>query len=159
MNTVTDGIYAGKDLAQSLSSNPAGTLGEIASGFKQGFIEQTQKSTFDQTRGAAKVTTEIGAPIATGIILKGLTASTKFNLSPKIIKQMEQRGWTQAQIQEAINSGEQISAFNKANGNPSTRYVSPSTGQSVVVDNKTGQVIHVGGKDFEYGPASGDIKK
>lgn len=44
-----------------------------------------------------------------------------------------------------------------ANGHPATRYVNPDTGQSVVVDDVTGQVIHVGGPGFQYGPGSGDL--
>jgi RHS repeat-associated protein len=79
------------------------------------------------------------------------------NLSPKIIRQMEGRGWTQEQIQEAYGSGQRVNAINKANGNPATRYINPSTGQSVVVDDVTGKVIHVGGPGFLYGPGSGDL--
>jgi len=31
------------------------------------------------------------------------------------------------------------------------------TGQSVVVDTVTNEVIHVGGPGFKYGPESGDL--
>ncbi|MFQ5668641.1 MAG: RHS repeat-associated core domain-containing protein, partial [Candidatus Binatia bacterium] len=79
-------------------------------------------------------------------------------LSQKIRRQMAKRGWTEQQIQEAIqNPAKRIPAINKATGNPATRYVHPKTGQSVVVDNATGEVIHVGGPGFRYGPASGDL--
>jgi hypothetical protein len=54
-------------------------------------------------------------------------------------------------------SGKQVRAVNKATGNPATRYVHPNTGQSVVIDDVTGQVIHVGGPRFKYGPGSGDV--
>jgi hypothetical protein len=75
----------------------------------------------------------------------------------KISRQMQSRGWTDGQIDEAVTSGQQIDAVNKSNGNPSTRYVSPSTGRSVVIDNMTNEVIQVGGDGFSYGPASGDL--
>jgi len=75
----------------------------------------------------------------------------------KIAKQMGPRGWTREGIEEAVTSGNQIKAINKATGNPATRFVHPKTRQSVVVDNVTGEVIHVGGPGFKYGPGSGDL--
>jgi hypothetical protein len=33
---------------------------------------------------------------------------------------------------------------------PATRYIYPATGKSVVVDNATGEVFHVGGEGFKY---------
>ncbi len=79
------------------------------------------------------------------------------NLSSKIEGQMQQRGWTPQQIQEAFDNGEQVNAINKATGGSATRYINPTTGQSVVIGNTTGQVIHVGGPGFLYGLASGDV--
>jgi hypothetical protein len=35
--------------------------------------------------------------------------------------------------------------------------VHPTTGQSVVADNVTGEVIHVGGPGSKYDPGSGDL--
>jgi hypothetical protein len=35
-------------------------------------------------------------------------------------------------------------------GNASTRYVHPTTGQSVVFDDVTKEVIHLGGPGFKY---------
>jgi hypothetical protein len=64
---------------------------------------------------------------------------------------MERRGWTPTQIDEALASGKQFSASNNVNpGNGATRYVHPQTGRSVVIDNKTREVIHVGGDGFKY---------
>ena len=64
---------------------------------------------------------------------------------------MQQRGWTGAQITEAIESGEHFAAPNLVNkGNSATRYVHPTTGRSVVVDDVTHEVIHVGGDGFKY---------
>jgi hypothetical protein len=77
-------------------------------------------------------------------------------LSDKITQQLEARGGTLEQIEEAIVSGEQIPAIHKATGNAAIRYVNPDTGQSVVVDTVTNTIIHVGGPGFQYGPASGD---
>lgn len=71
---------------------------------------------------------------------------------------MASRGWTNDAIREAIKSGEQVKAVNKANNNPATRYIHPSTGQSVVVDDVTGEVIHVGAPGFKYGRGSGDVR-
>ncbi len=79
------------------------------------------------------------------------------NITDKIAGQLEGRGWTAEQIQEAIESGDQVDAINKATGNPAIRYIHPETGQSVVVDTVTNDVIHVGGPGFQYGPASGDV--
>lgn len=87
----------------------------------------------------------------------GAIAKAALKTSPKIERQMAQRGWTRKMVEEAVESGEKIPAVNKATGNPATRYVHPGTGQSVVVDNVTGDVVHVGGQGFSYGPKSGDL--
>lgn len=64
---------------------------------------------------------------------------------------MARRGWTAQQISEAIQNGQQFPAANNVNpGSAATRYVHPTTGRSVVVDNATGEVIHVGGDGFVY---------
>jgi hypothetical protein len=64
---------------------------------------------------------------------------------------MLQRGWTPDQITEAILNGQRFPAANQVNpGNAATRYVHPTTGRSVVVDNVTAEVIHVGGDGFVY---------
>ena len=84
-------------------------------------------------------------------------ARQALKISPKIERQMARRGWTPEQIDEAVKSGKQVRAVNKATGNPATRYVHPETGQSVVVDDVTGEVIQVGGPGFGFGPGSGDL--
>jgi RHS repeat-associated protein len=66
-------------------------------------------------------------------------------------KQMEQRDWTPKQIDEALAGGQKHPAPNKVNpGNSATRYVHPKTGRSVVVDDVTGEVLHVGGDGFKH---------
>lgn len=69
----------------------------------------------------------------------------------KFQNQMQKRGWTPEQIDEAISSGQHFPALNMINsGNAATRYVHPQTGRSVVVDNVTKEVLHVGGDGFKY---------
>jgi hypothetical protein len=66
-------------------------------------------------------------------------------------KQMARRGWTMEEIDEAIATGARHAAANHINpGNTATRYVSPRTGRSVVVDDQTGEVPHVGASDYRY---------
>lgn len=68
----------------------------------------------------------------------------------KWANQMAKRGWNEKQIGEALGA-KGIPARNAVNpGNPATRHVHPTTGQSVVIDNKTNEIIHVGGKAFDY---------
>ena len=65
--------------------------------------------------------------------------------------QMQRRGWTPGQIDEAISSGAQHAAENLVKkGNAAMRYVHPKTGRSIVVDKVTNEVIHVGGDGFKY---------
>jgi hypothetical protein len=69
----------------------------------------------------------------------------------KMLRQMNQRGWTPKQISDAIQYGEQFPAQNLLNpGNPAIRFVNPTTGQSVVIDTVTREVIHIGGPRFKY---------
>ena len=64
---------------------------------------------------------------------------------------MVARDWTPEQITEALATGQQFPAVNKVNqGNSATRHVHPETGRSVVVDDQTNEVIHVGGDGFVY---------
>jgi Colicin E5 ribonuclease domain len=68
-----------------------------------------------------------------------------------VAEKMQQRGWTPQQITEAIQNGQQFPAANNVNpANTATRYVHPSTGRSVVTDDVTEEVIHVGGDGFVY---------
>ena len=70
---------------------------------------------------------------------------------------MLRRGWTAEQIDEAVKNGSRIDAVNRSNGVPATRFVSPQSGASVVIDNTTKEVIQVGEPDFIHSPASGDL--
>lgn len=75
----------------------------------------------------------------------------KFKSEEKWQNQMIKRGWTPEQIAEALNSKEFYKAENKVNpGNPATRYVHPTTGRSVVIDNVTNEILQIGGDGFEW---------
>ena len=69
------------------------------------------------------------------------------NLSQKLQDQMKQRGWTEQEIREALGAPG-IPAQGKKG--PATRHVHPTTGKSVVVDNATGEIFHVGGEGYKY---------
>ena len=72
------------------------------------------------------------------------------NPQSKWAKQMAKRGWTEQQIDEAIANGKQFAAPNNVNpANGATRFVHPTTGRSVVVDNVTKELLHVGGDGFK----------
>jgi RHS repeat-associated protein len=74
-----------------------------------------------------------------------------FKAAQKWLSQLSKRGWTSDQIDEAVASGRSFPARNNINpANGATRLVHPKTGQSVVIDNVTGEVIHVGGPGFRY---------
>ncbi len=68
----------------------------------------------------------------------------------KLARQMALRGWTVDQINEAIANGQRHSVVNRETDGPATRYVHPETGRSVVIDDASGDVIHVGGDGFIY---------
>jgi hypothetical protein len=98
--------------------------------------------------------TASGVVVASDVAEKTVGESVK--IGSKVAQQMASRGWTRDKIAEAVQSGKQVIALNKANGNPAIRYIHPETGQSTVVDTVTNEVIHVGGPDFWYGLESGD---
>jgi hypothetical protein len=56
-----------------------------------------------------------------------------------------------SQVTEAIKTGQRFPVTNLVNkANPSIRYVHPITGQSVVQDTVTKEIIHFGGPGFKY---------
>ena len=100
--------------------------------------------------GIGAAASGFGPAAAEGAAAAARAAKAIKDFSDKVQKQMARRNWTESQIEEAVSRGQQYPATNYANGNPATRYVHPTTGQSVVVDNVTGRVIHVGGPGFKY---------
>ena len=74
-----------------------------------------------------------------------------FKSEAKWANQLEKRGWTKEKIADAVARGKRFPADNLVNkGNSATRYVHPETGQSVVIDDVTKEIIHVGGPGFKY---------
>lgn len=66
-------------------------------------------------------------------------------------KKMESRGWTEEEIDTSIHNGLHLPARNNVNpGHAASRYVHPTTGRSVVLDDVTSEVIHLGGDGFVY---------
>ncbi len=64
---------------------------------------------------------------------------------------MRRRGWTAEQIDEALADGEQLEATNSIRpANGATRFVHHATGRSVVRDDATQEIIHVGGDGYVY---------
>ena len=68
----------------------------------------------------------------------------------KLRRQMASRGWSEAQIAEAVAGGVRFATVNRETDRPATRYVHPRTGRSVVIEDESGEVIHVGGDGFIY---------
>ncbi len=68
----------------------------------------------------------------------------------KLERQMQQRGWTYDQVEEAIAKGAQHPAKNFKTGGSATRYVHPETGRSVIIDDITKGIIQVGGDGFKF---------
>jgi hypothetical protein len=74
-----------------------------------------------------------------------------FKSTQKWENQMKSRGWTEEEITRTMLSGARLPTYNNVNpGNGATRIISPNTGQSLVIDNLTGEVLHVGGPRFDY---------
>jgi hypothetical protein len=64
---------------------------------------------------------------------------------------MAQRGWTRPQIMEAVEKGQRVPAPNNVHpGNSATRYIHRETGRSAVIDDVTGEILHIGGDGFLY---------
>ena len=54
------------------------------------------------------------------------------------------------QVEEARLRGLRFSATNLETGGAATRHIHPETGRSIVFNDGTGEVIHVGGDGFIY---------
>lgn len=76
-----------------------------------------------------------------------LPATLRFKNEPKIRQQMKTRGWTETMILEALKT---TGVPTRGKLGRATRFVHPTTGKSVVVDDATGEVFHVGGEGFRY---------
>lgn len=77
------------------------------------------------------------------------------NLDKHALKSLQKpdRLWTKEQILEAYEQGSATTAVDKtSNFSSATRYIHPETGKSVIVNNDTGRVVHVGGAGYRYDP-------
>lgn len=79
---------------------------------------------------------------------QGADRPLRFSDAAKLRRQMLKRGWTDAEVREALREVP-IAAVGKRG--PALRYVHPRSGKSVVVDAATGEIFHVGGEGFRYG--------
>jgi len=130
---------------------------EAATGGYQVGTGARQIAEGDYEAGAVNVIAG-GLRVGGSIASAGAVAQSKANWTygdhksaQKFQNQMQRRGWTPQQIDEAMTSGNRVSAPNQVNpGNTATRYIHPTTGRSVVVDNVTHEVLHVGGDGFRY---------
>jgi hypothetical protein len=71
----------------------------------------------------------------------------RFSNERKLRKQMRKRGWTEQSIREALRT---TGIPSRGKQHRATRYVHPVSGKSVLVDDVTGEIFHLGGKDFGY---------
>ena len=82
-------------------------------------------------------------------VVNGKWTYGAFKTETKWANQFAKRGWTSEKVTEAITKGKPYSAVNNVNkANGATRYVHPTTGQSVVIDNITRELLQVGGPGF-----------
>jgi hypothetical protein len=140
----TAGLLQGQSFGEALENSFEGVWGSMAMGLAIG------------------VTTTIAVSYANGINpVTGRELNNQQNISKwnygdhksqaKWENQMKQRGWNEQQINEAILFGKPYPAINNINlNNGATRYVHPSTGRSIVIDNVTGNILHIGGDGFLY---------
>lgn len=65
---------------------------------------------------------------------------------------MVKRGWTESSIKEALTTeGIPHAGDNFLNpGNPMTRFINPTTGQSLIQDSVTSEIIQLGGPGFKW---------
>lgn len=74
----------------------------------------------------------------------------RYKSASKWADQMTRRGWTQQQIEEAVNTGKRFDAPNNVNpGNAAGRYVHPGTGRFIVIDEVTNEILQVSGGGFK----------
>lgn len=107
---------------------------------------------------AVELTTGTSAASFASNFIPPIRGLRYLRFSHKILRQMGPRGWTFRAIDEAVETGQTVRAINKSSGNPATRFIHPETGQSVIIDDATGEVIQVGGPGFRFGPGSGDLQ-
>jgi len=97
-----------------------------------------------------------GRPVVCGVVPLDMMSGPGWRLGSaksavKWANRLARGGWTADAITRAINSGARHRAINMVNpGNGATRYVHPETGASVVRDDVTGEILHVGRPGMQY---------
>jgi hypothetical protein len=70
--------------------------------------------------------------------------------------QIRKREWDLDEITETTSRGKKFPAPNNVNpGNTATRYENPRTGKYIVRDDKTGDILQLGRRDFDRPPTPG----
>ncbi len=72
-----------------------------------------------------------------------------FSNEQKLRKQMRKRGWTEQTIREALRT---TGIPSRGKQHRASRYVHPVSGKSILVDDVTGEIFHLGGKDSDMTP-------
>ena len=111
----------------------------------------TGESASRLSAGVGLVAGTVGGPVAKGILksAKNLWRLGLHKSTAKWATQFTKRKWTADQVDEAVLKGRQINAPNYVNpGNRATRYEYGK--RSVVIDDKTKELLHVGEEGFDY---------
>lgn len=72
----------------------------------------------------------------------------RFANEEKLRKQMRKRGWTEAELREALATSPEPAMGQKG---PALRYRHPVNGKAVLVDAQSGEIFHVGAEGYRYG--------
>jgi RHS repeat-associated protein len=120
-----------------------------------GTLPEDRYMTDEEGQALTDLTIDIGVNVASIIPVVRLARlgwTMGSNHSPtQWTNRMASRGWNERQIGEALRYGQQYPAPNRINpGNGATRFVHPGTGQSLIRDNTTGEIFHLGGPGFDY---------
>ncbi|KAB2964106.1 MAG: hypothetical protein F9K16_05075 [Thermoanaerobaculia bacterium] len=167
MSTMSDGSFAG-----ALNAAIHGTVIDVAAAQFNfiGDVARMGNETGDaigSDSGPGGIALAVGrdalrvAAVVAPAVAAGRSASVRvaevgwtlgdFKSAEKWASQMAKRGWTRRQISEAVRTGERFAAENMVNkGNAATRFIHPQTGRSVVLDDVTKEVLHVGADGFKY---------
>lgn len=127
-------INAGTNIANS--DNPWYTAGQYTGGFTSSALGGGVAN-YGLSLGIGSLAADTGIS----------EAQSSFSLSPKIVNQMDARGWNSAIIDDTITNPKSISpALNKATGGDATAYFRPD-GSYVVRDNATGRIIQISNRN------------
>ena len=129
----------------------AGTYGLVEMGLTAWDVFNAGRTLFDDCASIGEKFFGVAAVAAGGLLPGGgygglmrvnLLPQIRYANEAKILNQMKRRGWNERQIREALATKGIPTRGKKG---PATRYEHPESGKSVVVDDTTGEVFHVGG--------------